>query len=41
MQVGAPIARVLPIYFVADESGSMYPHVGELNQGLVSLLDAM
>ncbi len=41
MQVGAPIAKVLPIYFVADESGSMYPHVGELNQGLVSLLDAM
>ncbi|MQY25987.1 vWA domain-containing protein [Nocardia aurantia] len=36
-----PLGTVLPVYFVADESGSMYPHVGELNQGLTSLLDAL
>jgi uncharacterized protein YegL len=32
---------VLPIYFVADESGSMASDVGELNKGLSALLDAM
>lgn len=36
-----PRAKVLPIYFVADESGSMANLVGELNDGLRSLLDAM
>ncbi len=36
-----PAGTVLPIYFVADESGSMSPHVGELNSGLTSLLDAL
>jgi len=36
-----PLAAVLPIYFVADESGSMSGVVGELNHGLRSLLDAM
>ncbi len=36
-----PKANVLPIYFVADESGSMANLVGELNSGLASLLDAM
>ncbi|NKY17470.1 vWA domain-containing protein [Tsukamurella spumae] len=29
------------MYFVADESGSMGPHIHELNEGLVSLQDAM
>lgn len=33
--------KVLPIYFVADESGSMSSLMSELNQGLVSLLDAL
>lgn len=32
---------ILPIYFVADESASMSHLVGELNQGLVSLQDAL
>ncbi|MCX4094636.1 vWA domain-containing protein [Nocardia sp. alder85J] len=36
-----PLGTVLPVYFVADESGSMYPYIGELNQGLTSLLDAL
>ncbi|MCP3810860.1 hypothetical protein NLX62_00650 [Mycobacteriaceae bacterium Msp059] len=36
-----PMGKVLPIYFVADESGSMQPYVDELNQGLVSLHDAL
>lgn len=33
--------NILPIYFVADESASMESVVGELNNGLTSLLDAM
>lgn len=36
-----PLGNILPIYFVADESYSMSPHVGELNDGLSSLLDAL
>ena len=36
-----PLGTVLPIYVVADESGSMAADIGELNQGLVSLLDAL
>lgn len=36
-----PKGAVIPIYFVADESGSMEPNLGELNEGLVSLLDAL
>jgi uncharacterized protein YegL len=32
---------ILPIYFVADESGSMSPWVNELNDGLTSLLEAL
>ena len=33
--------RLLPVYFVADDSGSMKPVVGELNLGLRSLLDVL
>lgn len=36
-----PMGKVLPIYFVADESGSMRPYVEELNEGLRSLHDAL
>lgn len=36
-----PKGTVLPIYFVADESGSMAPHIDELNNGLNGLLDSM
>lgn len=36
-----PAGKVLPVYFVADESGSMSPYVNELNQGLASLHDAL
>lgn len=36
-----PAGNVLPIYFVADESGSMADQIDELNAGLASLLDAM
>ena len=36
-----PKGTILPVYFVADESGSMGPHIGELNDGLVSLQDAL
>lgn len=36
-----PSGNVLPIYFVADESGSMANDIGELNAGLVSLLDTL
>lgn len=39
--MGEPAGNVLPIYFVADESGSMSADIGELNHGLVSLLDAL
>jgi uncharacterized protein YegL len=34
-------AKILPTYFVPDESGSMSSVVGELNGGLTTLLDAM
>ena len=33
--------KVLPVYFVADESFSMADSIGQLNQGLTSLLDAI
>lgn len=33
--------KVLPIYFVPDESGSMAPNVGDLNEGLKALHDTM
>ena len=36
-----PQGTVLPVYFVADESGSMLNQIGELNNGLASLQDAM
>ena len=36
-----PAGNVLPIYFVADESGSMAGDIAELNQGLVSLHDTL
>jgi uncharacterized protein YegL len=36
-----PRGTVLPMYFVADESGSMGAHIHELNDGLITLLDAM
>ena len=36
-----PLGTLLPVYFVADESASMGPHIGELNHGLLSLQDAM
>jgi uncharacterized protein YegL len=36
-----PRGAILPIYFVADESGSMGPHIGELNHGLLSLQAAL
>lgn len=36
-----PRGGILPIYFIADESGSMAPNIGELNDGLVSLQEAL
>lgn len=36
-----PRGAILPVYFVADESASMGHHIGELNQGLLSLQDAL
>lgn len=36
-----PRGSLLPIYFVADESGSMSNDIAELNRGLSSLLDAL
>jgi uncharacterized protein YegL len=39
--MGGPAGNVLPIYFVADESGSMANDIVELNAGLVSLLDTL
>ena len=36
-----PRGTILPVYFVADESASMAPHIGELNDGLLSLQDAL
>lgn len=39
MQNFEPRGNVLPIYFIADESGSMAPDVGQLTDGLASLLD--
>lgn len=36
-----PKGNVLPIYFVADESGSMADDVDKLNEGLASLLDEL
>lgn len=36
-----PRGTVLPVYFVADESGSMTPNISELNDGLTSLQDAL
>jgi len=35
------LGQVLPIYFVADESGSMHSYIGELNDGLNTLLDEL
>ncbi|NUR30615.1 MAG: hypothetical protein HOV83_32985 [Catenulispora sp.] len=34
-------AVLLPVYVLADESGSMAPHIGELNAGLASLHAAL
>jgi uncharacterized protein YegL len=36
-----PLGTLLPVYFVADHSASMAPHIGELNHGLLSLQDAL
>lgn len=36
-----PLGNILPIYFVADESGSMAPNIGELNDGLLALQAAL
>ena len=36
-----PTGTILPVYFVADESASMGPHIGELNRGLLDLQDAL
>lgn len=36
-----PAGNVLPVYFVADESGSMAGDIDQLNLGLVNLLDAL
>jgi uncharacterized protein YegL len=36
-----PRGSILLVYFVADESGSMGPNIGELNEGLASLHDAL
>ena len=33
--------KLLPVYFVADDSGPMKDVIGEFNTGLASLLDAM
>ncbi|MEK8143911.1 hypothetical protein NKH18_24110 [Streptomyces sp. M10(2022)] len=29
--------QLLPVYVLADESGSMHPYIGDLNAGLASL----
>ena len=39
--MSGPEGSILPIYFVADESGSMASNINQLNDGLRSLLDAM
>ena len=39
--MAGPEGNVLPVYFVADESASMAPVIGELNSGLETLLDTM
>lgn len=36
-----PQGTVLPVYFVADESGSMTQNITELNAGLVTLQDSL
>jgi uncharacterized protein YegL len=36
-----PTGNILPIYFVADESGSMANDIDELNAGLTTLLDTL
>jgi uncharacterized protein YegL len=36
-----PKGSILLVYFVADESGSMGPHIDELNAGLSSLHDSL
>jgi uncharacterized protein YegL len=36
-----PKGSILLVYFVADESGSMGHNIGELNEGLASLHDAL
>lgn len=36
-----PRGKILPVYFVADQSGSMYDHIGELNDGLNSLMEQL
>jgi uncharacterized protein YegL len=36
-----PRGAILPVYFVADQSASMAPHIAELNHGLLSLQDAL
>ena len=36
-----PQGKILPVYFVVDQSGSMTPNIAELNEGLTSLLDSL
>ena len=36
-----PRGQILLVYFVADESGSMDPHIGDLNDGLLTLQAAL
>lgn len=36
-----PLANILPVYFVADHSGSMAPYIDALNQSLRDLLETM
>jgi uncharacterized protein YegL len=36
-----PQGTIIPVYFVADQSGSMAENMSELNEGLTSLLDSL
>jgi uncharacterized protein YegL len=36
-----PQGTIIPVYFVADQSGSMTENMSELNDGLTSLLDSL
>src|ERR1700733_1068308 len=36
-----PKGSILLVYFVADESGSMEPNIGDLNDGLITMQDEL